>query len=255
VEGVRIQAEFVTVGDDRVCPDCLDLASGGPYTLEEIEGMIPAHPMCRCIALPLRPGHVPETRVEPSPDMIDEDVLPKDIRNELSSATSEDGLERSLLIDSKGNRLTDVIVGDADSVGGFHPAMDRAGANLTSIHTHPSMTPFSVGDVRTLSRYDGIRKMITIAPNKKAQMMIKQKGVGRNLEKRVDELFTERRLNLVDQISEGTLTKAQAKKALTEYRTTMLRQLEKENLIHFIDEFPSTPAAFTRTFYTKDKQP
>jgi len=64
VEGVRIQAEFVTVGDDRVCPDCLDLASGGPYTLKEIEGMIPAHPMCRCIALPLRPGQQ-QSRVGP----------------------------------------------------------------------------------------------------------------------------------------------------------------------------------------------
>lgn len=51
VVGVQVQAEWKTAGDDRVCPICASM-EGNIYTLDEIEGMIPAHPQCRCIALP-----------------------------------------------------------------------------------------------------------------------------------------------------------------------------------------------------------
>lgn len=50
--GVKVQAEWSTAGDDRVCPQCSPL-EGKIYTLDEIEGMIPFHPNCRCIALPV----------------------------------------------------------------------------------------------------------------------------------------------------------------------------------------------------------
>lgn len=49
---VEVMAEFTTAGYE-VCPMCIDLAAGGPYKLKQIEGMIPAHPNCRCVALPL----------------------------------------------------------------------------------------------------------------------------------------------------------------------------------------------------------
>lgn len=58
VEGVRVQAEFTTAGDSRVCSQCASL-EGNVYTLDQIERMIPVHPMCRCIALPIKPGEVP----------------------------------------------------------------------------------------------------------------------------------------------------------------------------------------------------
>ncbi len=51
--GVDVQAEWRTAQDDRVCEECEGMASGGPYTLAEIEGAIPLHPNCRCVALPL----------------------------------------------------------------------------------------------------------------------------------------------------------------------------------------------------------
>jgi SPP1 gp7 family putative phage head morphogenesis protein len=51
VEGVFVMAEWMTAGDDRVCDKCNSL-QGQIFTLDEIEGMIPAHPNCRCIALP-----------------------------------------------------------------------------------------------------------------------------------------------------------------------------------------------------------
>lgn len=53
VTGVNVKAELKTAGDARVCSECLRLEQGGPYTLDVIETMIPVHPNCRCIALPL----------------------------------------------------------------------------------------------------------------------------------------------------------------------------------------------------------
>jgi SPP1 gp7 family putative phage head morphogenesis protein len=50
--GVSVQAEFKTAGDNRVCPECASL-DGQIFTLEEVLPMIPVHPQCRCIALPI----------------------------------------------------------------------------------------------------------------------------------------------------------------------------------------------------------
>jgi SPP1 gp7 family putative phage head morphogenesis protein len=55
VVGVKVKAEWSTAGDDRVCPDCADL-NEQVFTLDEIEPMIPLHPQCRCVALPLVTG-------------------------------------------------------------------------------------------------------------------------------------------------------------------------------------------------------
>lgn len=52
LEGVVIQAEWRTAGDGRVCEQCASL-EGRVYSLREVEGLIPYHPQCRCIALPL----------------------------------------------------------------------------------------------------------------------------------------------------------------------------------------------------------
>lgn len=52
VQGVNVQAEFRTAGDHRVCDICSSL-QGSVYSLDEAENLIPVHPMCRCIVLPL----------------------------------------------------------------------------------------------------------------------------------------------------------------------------------------------------------
>jgi 8-oxo-dGTP pyrophosphatase MutT (NUDIX family) len=44
--------EVLTAGDDDVCPTCEDIAEEGPYTLDEAELLIPAHPRCRCAFVP-----------------------------------------------------------------------------------------------------------------------------------------------------------------------------------------------------------
>lgn len=47
VEEVTATVEFVTAGDDRVCPTCASL-EGENYTVDEARGEIPVHPRCRC---------------------------------------------------------------------------------------------------------------------------------------------------------------------------------------------------------------
>jgi SPP1 gp7 family putative phage head morphogenesis protein len=49
--GVIVLGEWKTAGDDRVCDKCAPM-EGKIFTLDEIEGLIPYHPQCRCIALP-----------------------------------------------------------------------------------------------------------------------------------------------------------------------------------------------------------
>jgi SPP1 gp7 family putative phage head morphogenesis protein len=51
VLGITVLGEWKTAGDERVCAACQSL-EGKIFTLDEIEPMIPLHPMCRCIALP-----------------------------------------------------------------------------------------------------------------------------------------------------------------------------------------------------------
>lgn len=47
VLGVRVMAEWSTAGDKRVCELCDVMEVGGKiYTLDEIEGLIPLHPLC-----------------------------------------------------------------------------------------------------------------------------------------------------------------------------------------------------------------
>ncbi|MBU0973847.1 MAG: minor capsid protein [Proteobacteria bacterium] len=63
VEGVDVQAEFRTAGDDRVCSQCASL-QGTIWTLDEIENKIPVHPQCRCFTIPILPGEEAEEKTE-----------------------------------------------------------------------------------------------------------------------------------------------------------------------------------------------
>jgi SPP1 gp7 family putative phage head morphogenesis protein len=46
------KAEFYAAIDERACDDCLALHQD-VFTLEDSHGMIPIHPNCRCIWLPV----------------------------------------------------------------------------------------------------------------------------------------------------------------------------------------------------------
>lgn len=53
VMNIYVVAEWGTAGDERVCDICAGM-HGNRYTLEEIRHMIPVHPNCRCIAIPVK---------------------------------------------------------------------------------------------------------------------------------------------------------------------------------------------------------
>jgi len=53
LENVKVKAEWSTAGFN-VCPICADM-EGQVFTLDKMETMIPAHPNCRCVALPVLP--------------------------------------------------------------------------------------------------------------------------------------------------------------------------------------------------------
>lgn len=60
LEGVKVQAEFTTAGDNAVCPQCAELENAdkfglgaGVYPIEASHGIIPVHPNCRCAWLPV----------------------------------------------------------------------------------------------------------------------------------------------------------------------------------------------------------
>ncbi len=71
--GVSVIAEWITAEDGRVCPRCSRMArknSGygkGVYTLDQASGLIPLHPNCRCVCIPL--------------DITDNEELQKKIRS------------------------------------------------------------------------------------------------------------------------------------------------------------------------------
>lgn len=52
IEGVEVQSEFSTAGDESVCPECEEL-EGQVYSVSEAHGIIPVHPNCRCAWLPV----------------------------------------------------------------------------------------------------------------------------------------------------------------------------------------------------------
>lgn len=54
VKELGVMAEWSTAGDDRVCEKCAAL-QGRLFTIEEAQGMIPVHALCRCSWIPAVP--------------------------------------------------------------------------------------------------------------------------------------------------------------------------------------------------------
>jgi len=50
---VIVKAEWATAGDIHVCDICSSM-EGSVWTLNQIQNMIPAHPLCRCVAIPTK---------------------------------------------------------------------------------------------------------------------------------------------------------------------------------------------------------
>ena len=49
--GVQL-VDVLTMHDERVCQDCIDIENNNPYTIQEAENLLPVHPRCRCVYKP-----------------------------------------------------------------------------------------------------------------------------------------------------------------------------------------------------------
>lgn len=63
VEEVGVLAEWITAGDDRVCPQCFEL-EGAVMPIPEARGLIPRHPNCRCAWVPATEEKVNRARLK-----------------------------------------------------------------------------------------------------------------------------------------------------------------------------------------------
>jgi SPP1 gp7 family putative phage head morphogenesis protein len=81
----KILAEWSTAGDLRVCPQCVPL-EGTVFTMQEIRGLLPRHPNCRCVPLPANVGEDPSKQIR-SRTKINE-AIDESIRKERSKQLS-----------------------------------------------------------------------------------------------------------------------------------------------------------------------
>ena len=63
VEDVGVEVEWSTAGDGRVCPLCQPL-EGVVMKIEEMRGLVPRHPQCRCSPVPAGVGEKGKVRVD-----------------------------------------------------------------------------------------------------------------------------------------------------------------------------------------------
>lgn len=141
-EGVKVQAEFTTAGDDRVCPICAGL-NGKIYTLDQIENLIPVHPQCRCIALPTLPDDEEETVQESALSTFENSI--KSNKNETVGIFFKDDL-----VFQKKGKENQVSFNISDLI----QLTGKDKKKITLTHNHPSVSngnggSFSFADINT----------------------------------------------------------------------------------------------------------
>ena len=47
-----VSVSVLTSGLDNVCQVCQDISDDSPYTIDQAEGLIPAHNLCACVFIP-----------------------------------------------------------------------------------------------------------------------------------------------------------------------------------------------------------
>ncbi len=148
LEGVKVKAEWTTAGY-RVCPDCAAM-DGLEFTLKEIRSMIPRHPNCRCLALPVD---------------VTEGIPPKMIRKkktvnqkiiECENTIKANDFETAVVFDKKGKKSLQKS-GDISSVSFSQEQVLKMKEGILT-HNHPRSTSFSLTDFRLLMN-SGMKKM------------------------------------------------------------------------------------------------
>ena len=135
VEGVRVQAEWRTAGDEQVCPDC-EAMHEEVFTLEEIQNKIPAHPNCRCFALPVeaRGPAGPQAPVDPDEWNDWQDLTLEDLGEGEAPKTVKDIMEQMKIKDEKLRRAgVRGLTYDADIDAQALRRINMAGDNLGDV--------------------------------------------------------------------------------------------------------------------------
>ncbi len=206
VEGVRVQAEWRTAGDERVCDEC-DALQGEVFTLQEIEGMIPVHPQCRCFALPVPAGDVAEQRT--TQDIPDEELRIQEIENQIAGKE----VEHAYLFDDDGRPLMNVA-GEYDNVQFTEEQWNQFKGNILT-HNHPDNRSFSPLDIDVLHN-SGLKQIRVATPEYTyyAEALGRNPGYG-NINMRYRITTTSLQDKYFDYIDAGTMSKATVRAELS----------------------------------------
>ena len=136
VQGFKVEAEFVTAGDDRVCEECAGY-HGNVYDLKVAENLVPIHPNCRCIVIPAEKNtveqdvaqvQIPEqaTAFKPYEVKNSVDLVERSTMSEFNTSMEGTSLSRANLVN---RALADDIFGTLDD---FASSVDKS--NMPRIH-------------------------------------------------------------------------------------------------------------------------
>lgn len=92
VQEVGVMAEWITAGDDRVCPKCGAL-SNSVLKIAEARGLLPRHPNCRCAWLPANVGEKSPTQKKRKSTI--QRAIKKSVQAERPKAALSDAIKRT----------------------------------------------------------------------------------------------------------------------------------------------------------------
>jgi SPP1 gp7 family putative phage head morphogenesis protein len=152
ITGVKILAEWATAGFG-VCPICSTLQNK-IYTLEEIRGLIPIHPNCRCCAIPyIKEDEKKSVAKKVAPKKVaPKKVAPKKVEKEPLYITKMAELnkaqyktERIFAFNDAGKQILKKIGGETEISFNKQEISVLNGAKDV-VHNHPQGTSFSIED-------------------------------------------------------------------------------------------------------------
>lgn len=124
IKELGVMAEWSTAGDDRVCPECAEMA-GKTYTVDEAHGLIPFHPNCRCTWTPSVAQEIPDEPEEDEEVWGGEGHLAQDERELLRTSGLSAEEEKTLLSQLKDagvvvkEGLSEASIASAEAIAQF----------------------------------------------------------------------------------------------------------------------------------------
>jgi len=168
-------------------------------------------------------------------------TVPESLKKELLAGTEADSREHAVIIDSAGKISTQISGSEGSTDFGFHTDLDKAGADLHIVHTHPLNETLSNRDIEVLQN-KGVGSVSAILPNGSVHTATAMTQDRQEIYRRTNELFLKSKTEIIDKQIEGKIsTKKEYDALLVKAQETNLRQLDKENLIRYtVTSSPTT---------------